>query len=379
MDILRCAYCGVEHLNPLRCETYRFCHVCEKEVRSTSFLKMDVEEIGRASPLKILAASYGKKDNASLSADVTEALRNRMSEHAEGLVIDRHTNLPRLFQVDPAPGKEKALRIRYSMNGRKGELLAEEKKMGYLYDNLLLMQHEEMPMLMIHKATYGHPHSTTGKLFDVTERMVAMVDAAGGSYLNIPTKECMRDYFGDPSPGTVKTLTIDYEIVGKSGEVKLYESNGTLKKKLVLDVSPIVAPILLIDSAYFGRTDADNQRRVHELKGMLNDANLLKTLKSSKSTGKLSRQESASLVNHSDLLQELKNVSEMQDSAINVTYKVQGIVDTKGGDQFCISSGENLCSFLNVADPCPRYSKFFQVQYQITGLGITFIEATIAS
>lgn len=50
--------------------------------------------------------------------------------------------------------------------------------------------------------------------------------------------------FGDPCPGYMKELRIQYEICGVKGSVTVSEVRGFLRKKLVIQSSPTIKPLI---------------------------------------------------------------------------------------------------------------------------------------
>ncbi len=54
----------------------------------------------------------------------------------------------------------------------------------------------------------------------MTEQIQARVDSRGGHFLEIQDDESLTEIFGDPQEGKEKELTIDYELMGQTGEAK---------------------------------------------------------------------------------------------------------------------------------------------------------------
>ena len=67
--------------------------------------------------------------------------------------------------------------------------------------------------------------------------------------------EHLPSWFGEPSLGRAKTLTVEYEINGSAGEMHEYELNGKLMYPMSVAASPSVAPQILIENASYGWTE----------------------------------------------------------------------------------------------------------------------------
>ena len=55
--------------------------------------------------------------------------------------------------------------------------------------------------------------------------------------------------FGDPCPGYMKELRIQYEICGVKGSVTVSEVRGFLRKKLLIQSSPTIKPLIFAGSS----------------------------------------------------------------------------------------------------------------------------------
>ena len=58
-----------------------------------------------------------------------------------------------------------------------------------------------------------------GGAFDVTDSLQARVHAARGRFCIVKRDEHLPSWFGEPSLGRAKTLTVEYEINGSAGEM----------------------------------------------------------------------------------------------------------------------------------------------------------------
>lgn len=51
---------------------------------------------------------------------------------------------------------------------------------------------------------------------------------------------------GDPCPGYLKELRIQYEICGVKGAVTVPEVRGFLRKRLIIQSSPTIKPLIFV-------------------------------------------------------------------------------------------------------------------------------------
>jgi len=149
--------------------------------------------INKAAPVstfRVIRATYaGGRRN---SADVTRAVTARVSGDSLELTVNGDT-----LGVDPAPGTVKTLTVEYELDGRRQTATAKDAEILVL-----------PPVTSFHviSANYG----VRGRTIDVTNNVSAR---RSGLRVNVPvTSETMG---GDPAPGVVKTLTVEYEINGR--------------------------------------------------------------------------------------------------------------------------------------------------------------------
>lgn len=64
----------------------------------------------------------------------------------------------------------------------------------------------------------------------------------------IPSSTLLTPIFGDPCPGYMKELRIQYEICGVKGSVTVFEVRGFLRKKLIIQSSPTIKPLIFAGS-----------------------------------------------------------------------------------------------------------------------------------
>ena len=181
----------------------------------------------QAPALKIVRATYAGGRRAS--ADVTNAVAARVAGDTLELTVSGDT-----LGVDPAPGTVKTLTIEYELNGQRQTATARDAEVVIL---------PGIVSFTIYSATYG----TQGRTLDATRAVTARV---ANNRLELPvTGDTLG---GDPAPGVVKTLTVDYELNGRrrtataqDGETLRLPGGGTAATPTapVLTKGPVVAQI----------------------------------------------------------------------------------------------------------------------------------------
>jgi len=154
----------------------------------------DGDVAGTAAPfatasLRIVNATYS--GGRRLSADVTRAVASRVSGDSLELTVNGDT-----LGVDPAPGAVKTLTVEYEFNGRRQTVTAKDS------ETLML---PPVTTFVVTRATYGVP----GRTIDATNTVNAR---RTGLRLDMPVNG--ESLGGDPAPGVVKTLTVEYEVNG---------------------------------------------------------------------------------------------------------------------------------------------------------------------
>ncbi|KAJ8601585.1 hypothetical protein CTAYLR_005246 [Chrysophaeum taylorii] len=277
---LRCPNCGNAHKNGELILCYRNCHHCLYVLRHPDDIEIREDQ---TAGLHVLAATYGHPVDASSAVDVTATLE-RLVERTKQLRILTTDNLGKLFGVDPCPRRRKALRLRYAINGRRGEVVAfESDRPFHLSRNVqLLASRSMMPLLSIEKATYGHPRgSIKGRgSFDVRDALQYRVDSTHGKSCVISAFEDLTKLFGEPCAGRAKHLVVEYEIAGKAGELYEYEIGGKLAKDINLDAAPSMAPQIIIDAATYGWTEASLAERRKAVQKQMFDVQTLQVRRS---------------------------------------------------------------------------------------------------
>ena len=345
---VRCSRCGTRHRNPLLLLCYRLCHVCGCVLKEPSDIVPPV-----ATGLRALAATYGHPTDASLAVDVTvsvEALARR-----EGfLEIRKEDDLRRVLGVtrDPAPRTRKVLRIRYAIEGVRGEATVEEGDFPFhLKGDFCLRASKVPPLVTLASATYGHPLSTKGAAsFDVRDALQYRVDVNEGKFLEVSRQEDLRRIFGDPCRGRPKHLVIAYEIRGKRGEVTEF-SGGILQKRISLEAAPCLLPQIIISKATYGWTTASLSDYVDKTTKDLRD---LENLDHRKNMGLAvtahdRRRLRLEMPKVHDMLRILKTTleeiqkDERQSSTfVDVTALLQRRVEVGGGDILYVGGDNNI-------------------------------------
>ena len=96
-------------------------------------------------------------------------------------------------------------------------------------------------MLHIQRASFGHP-TDSSRSFDVSDHVRGLVEAQGGSTLNISTKQDLIVLFRNPARPVRKMLKINYECVGLTGTVDVSDLNGKLQASIRLGYPPPPKP-----------------------------------------------------------------------------------------------------------------------------------------
>lgn len=381
---IRCPNCGNAHRNPALVMCYRVCHHCLFVLREPD----DIPNEQRHG-VQILAASYGHPSDPRLAVDVAGVLRQMVaSVHHERLCVLTGDNLGRLFGTDPCPEQRKVLRIRYAIDGRRGEVAAFEsaKTPLHLQKDLYLVRLRTMPLMTILKATYGHPRGVIkGRgAFDVTETLQYRVDSTAGRYCAISRCEDLTEVFGEPAQGRAKQLVIDYEIAGKAGELYEYENAGRLAKAINLDAAPSMAPQIIIEAATYGWTASSLAERKRLVQKQLFDCEMLQ---SRRSMGlPLSTEESKRLRELPAVRATLATLDDVQLAHVDVAGVLQRRIEASGGHilflggrksdipewaRAALANRESVKAVddLNVifGNPAPGRAKLLEIQYYIIG------------
>lgn len=200
-----CGACGIIHSRPELLDIYISCKSCHSVLRQPSSLRKSLEGVKMKHPLEVLCATYGDPIDPDYAVDVTQRCEELVSGFSSHDRIAFKPALPadQVFGVDPRPGHNKQLRLRYRSDSIHGTLTLDfdiNNKIPVPY--LFLVPRTRY--LKIHHAIYGHPKgaTSTGRMsFDVLELVQSLVDQNGGSYLSISSYTPLTRIFGDPCPG----------------------------------------------------------------------------------------------------------------------------------------------------------------------------------
>jgi hypothetical protein len=153
----------------------------------------EVMRVNKATPvstLRILRASYSGGRRAT--ADVTRIVSERVAGDFLELTVNGET-----LGGDPAPGIVKTLTVEYEWNGQRQTATARDM------ETLVI---PAVTSLNVVRAVYGVP----GRMIDATSAVSARRSA---NRLELTVNG--ETLGGDPAPGVVKTLTVDYDVNGR--------------------------------------------------------------------------------------------------------------------------------------------------------------------
>ena len=156
------------------------------------------------STLRINRAIYG---NGNRSSDVTSRLNSQIQGGQLNLDVNNQT-----MGGDPAPNRAKTLTVQYALDGRASQVVINEGdtlRLPYGATN-------SQGNLQINRAIYGSGRRTS----DVTSRLNSQIQ---NDQLYLPVNT--NTMGGDPAPGQVKTLTVQYVLNGRSNEVVVNEGD----------------------------------------------------------------------------------------------------------------------------------------------------------
>lgn len=388
---VRCPNCGTAHKNSALILCYRICHHCMYVLRVADDIEIREDQLDG---LHILAAAYGHPNDASQAVDVTEALRSRVEKSKnEYLRLSTTENLASMFiSSSSARGdgcRKKTLKVRYVINGRRGEASAavcetSEQNCHLESDLVLLASRKLVPLITILKAIWGHPRGAIkGRgAFDVTQALQYRVDSTMGRYCAISRQEDMSVLFGEPARDRTKNLVIEYEITGKAGELHEYEIRDRLAKDVDLDAAPSMAPQIIVDEATYGWTEAIVAERRKVLERQLYDVH---NLQHRRSMGlALDASQSKRLRTLPHIQQSLHAVNNTTLGHVDVTEILQRRIETDGGHILLLrgknrneklpdwaahvgreSSPDDLSEIFG--NPLPGRSKLLKISYTILG------------
>ena len=270
-----CGACGVHHPNPRLLDLHPLCANCFNCIRLPSSLRKRYEGTVQRTPLEIVFATYGHREDSRKAVDVTQVCRAIAGnfELGDRIAFKASQDLQTIFG-DPAPNERKQIRIRYRINGRFGIAVVNVLANNHVEKGLLLIAPKSR-LLNILRASYGYPkgRNTTGRMaYDVTEYIQGLADLRGGSYLLIDEDISMTSLLHDPCPGYPKDLIVEFDIDGKSSTIVLDENRGFIRadQDVCIRELAIVAPLIFVESAYYGITPTARRDRLEAIASKLN-------------------------------------------------------------------------------------------------------------
>jgi membrane-bound inhibitor of C-type lysozyme len=156
------------------------------------------------STLRINRAIYG---NGNRSSDVTSRLNSQIQGGQLNVEVNNQT-----MGGDPAPQRAKTLTVQYALNGRNSQVVINEGDTLRLPNGVTNSQGN----LQINRAIYGAGYRTS----DVTSRLNSQIQN-NQLYLQVNSSSMG----GDPAPGQVKTLTVQYALNGRPSQIVVNEGD----------------------------------------------------------------------------------------------------------------------------------------------------------
>ncbi|CAM9410853.1 unnamed protein product [Ectocarpus sp. 13 AM-2016] len=335
-------------------------------------------------PFRVVAASYGHPRDPKLAIDIRRQLQTRVGV-SDRLDIRREESLTD-WLGNPCPGVLKVLRVRYVSlegvaKGRRREVWLQESEEGHLAEAVSLQVPTKLPLVVVFSAVYGSPGEPSrgrGKM-DVTEFMQGRVDLADGKYLFMSRKEPLTDLFGDPCPGRDKCLVLRYEIVGTEGRAEAIESDGRLLTPISISCTPILAPLIFVESGTYGQTREGIDERLQLVQRELSD---LFAIQNRKDIGMpLSREDNKRLMGLRPLISDLEYLKKLTPRYVDIRARLQARVEEHGGGLLEFVAAQTDVNQL-FGNPMPGKRKELRVRYLVVGHDserLTSLEETTSS
>jgi hypothetical protein len=195
--------------------------------RTASARDGEMLRVNSAPELKILQATYGaaettrrrdRRDRRPSTRDVTGAVAAKVADGELALIVD-----PAALGGDPAPGVIKSLTVQYELDGQRLSASAKDAE---------LLAIPPVTSLTIAAATYGVP----GRSLDAT---AALQRRLANNRLEVVVNDV--NLGGDPAPGIVKTLTVQYDRNGRR-RVATAVDGETLRLPGAASSAPVSGP-----------------------------------------------------------------------------------------------------------------------------------------
>jgi len=355
-----CGACGVRHGAPHLMDMYPFCSACWNTLREPNHLRKRWEKVPNKSPLVVLVATYGDPVSPMRVVDVTPQIESLVDEYTsrDRIIVKPSYDLFKLFGSDPCPGEHKQLRIRYRIGKVHGWVSFEITPDHHAPTAIRLIAPKERYLTML-RCTWGHPRgrSTTGRMsIDVQEQLQGICDLNGGSYLIISTMQNIIHLLGDPCPGYPKDLHVEYDIAGRVGREVYPESHGHLERYARIDTTPVINPLIFVESATYGLTVSGQRERMYKLGKQLA---VISAIEHRKSLGMLVQAEEIKYISKKEeIIEDRRLFKEMELAFFDVTDKMQKISDKQGGAVLRLD--KKLFNAMAFGDPKPGAKKLIE-------------------
>lgn len=358
-----CGACGLQHLRPDLMDMYPFCASCYNTLREPNALRLRWNKVANKDPLEICMATFGDRAFFLDIVDVTETMRSFVQEFKtkDRISIKPSYDLSKIFGCDPCPGHHKQLCIRYRIGKVHGWVIIEVTDHNRVPQPILFIAPKHR-LLRILRCTWGHPRgrSTTGRMsIDVQEQLQGQADMSGGSYLIISSMQSITRLLGDPCPGYPKDLLCEYEISGFRGVEKWPERHGHLVKTGKLQTTPIINPLIFVENATYGMTLSGRRERIQMLNKELGK---IAAIKHRRSMGMLVQASEIKYLKMEDSLKaDKKMFQEMELKHIDISFKLQRIIDIGGGAELRLEKGGRFDPNAHFGNPDPGKKKLLEV------------------
>lgn len=340
-----CGVCGTQHPDPSMLDMYNICYSCFNTLREPIKLRKRFAAIPLYAPLDILYATYGDPFYVQLSYEVTPHIVKIIdaNKFRDRLQFKEKDDLSYIFGGefgrDPNPNNNKQLRIRYRMDSSLGviygTLCLDVLPNNHLPYHFMLVKPKDRALRII-KASYGYPRGAAvdGRMsYDVTEIVQGLVDVNGGSFLTISNQQSLFKFFGDPCPGYTKDLRVQYEMTGRWGkDVYDEDGRGYLKRRVLIETSPTIAPLILVQSAFYGVTPTGRKDHVAHIKRELRKIYAIET---KIKLGMIISPDEMFFLRKKEALEEEKRIFQnIPINFIDISKKVQTLADEGGSCLF---------------------------------------------
>jgi len=350
-----CAACGTVHARPDLLDMYFACRACHAILRPPKVLRDEYKGVPQKVPLEIIFATYGDAGDERNAVDVTAKCIQKLNEsdNRDRIGFRPPMRLDEFFLGHTVPYSskdkvEKQLRMRYRIDKVFATLILNFSPQHTVLKPFLLIIPSDLTSptsfkpryLRLFRGTYGHPKgmSSTGRMaYDVLEILQSQVDQAGGSFLSINSSTELSPILGDPCPGYVKELCLQYEVCGRAGTATYSEVRGFLRKRVLIQTSPTVKPLIFVVSATYGLTPTGRKQQLDWINSQLSKIQYLEHTK--RQGVVLTGKEVVFLKSKASLLGYRDTLSKASTCFIDVRAKLQLLCDqaSNGGTHFLLN------------------------------------------